>query len=362
MNWQTFTPKASKKTSSAALYAEDTAARTKSHKQKSSNTNDVCGHCGGPYPHPTTQRCTARGATCNACEKLNHYAKVCRSSQQPRRGPPREEPHQQKIHNLKTASLEESIFQVNHTAQQLTQTKVTYCCHGTVPAIIDSGSSMDTMGQSTFVQLSPLPTLSPSECHIFAYGLKQPLHLVGKFRVKLQHRAGMCDITVLVITEGQGPVPTLLSRTSAAALGVLQITNKVQSENPLAAYPEVTNGIEELKGTQVHLHVDPSIAPVAQKPRHVSVHLRKKVEDELQALLAADIIEPVEKPTPFVLPMVVVPKSANPSKVRLCVDMRRANVAIQRERHPTPTIRDMAESLSMQECSPRLTYVTDTTS
>ncbi|CAN7984985.1 unnamed protein product [Ixodes pacificus] len=37
--------------SSVALYAKDTAPRTKSHKQKSSNTNDVCGHCGGPYTH-----------------------------------------------------------------------------------------------------------------------------------------------------------------------------------------------------------------------------------------------------------------------------------------------------------------------
>ncbi|CAN8026559.1 unnamed protein product [Ixodes persulcatus] len=39
--------------SSVALYAKDTAPRTKSHEQKSSDTNNVCGHCGGPYPHPT---------------------------------------------------------------------------------------------------------------------------------------------------------------------------------------------------------------------------------------------------------------------------------------------------------------------
>ncbi|CAN8016081.1 unnamed protein product [Ixodes persulcatus] len=49
--------------SSVALYAKDTAPRTKSHKQKSFNTNAVCGHCGGPYPHPTTQRCPSRGST-----------------------------------------------------------------------------------------------------------------------------------------------------------------------------------------------------------------------------------------------------------------------------------------------------------
>lgn len=96
----------------------------------------------------------------------------------------------------------------------------------------------------------------------------------------------------------------------------------------------------------MHLHVDPSIAPVAQKPRRVPFHLRKKVGDELQALLAAEIVEPVEGPTPWVSPTVVVPKSADPSKVRRRVDMRRANVAIHRERHPTPTISDMAAELT----------------
>ena len=41
-----------------------------------------------------------------------------------------------------------------------------------------------------------------------------------------------------------------------------------------------------------------------------------------------DIIEPVEGPTPWVSPVVVVPKQND--EIRLCVDMRRANEAIFR--------------------------------
>jgi hypothetical protein len=56
----------------------------------------------------------------------------------------------------------------------------------------------------------------------------------------------------------------------------------------------------------------------------------------LTELLDADIIEKAEGPTPWVSPVCIVPKPSG--EIRLCVDMRRANEAIQRERHPIPTI------------------------
>ena len=49
-----------------------------------------------------------------------------------------------------------------------------------------------------------------------------------------------------------------------------------------------------------------------------------------------DIIEPVNGPTPWVNAAVIVPK-ANGDDIRLCIDMRRANEAIIRGRHPIPT-------------------------
>ena len=45
-------------------------------------------------------------------------------------------------------------------------------------------------------------------------------------------------------------------------------------------------------------------------------------------------------------PLVVVPKPKSPGQVRVCVDMRRANVAIKRERHITPTINEIIHDLN----------------
>lgn len=43
-------------------------------------------------------------------------------------------------------------------------------------------------------------------------------------------------------------------------------------------------------------------------------------------------------------PLVVAPKGEN--DVRICVDMRRANEAVERENHPLPTMDDFQPHLS----------------
>ena len=74
--------------------------------------------------------------------------------------------------------------------------------------------------------------------------------------------------------------------------------------------------------------------------------MRSKVEKKIKELEEADIIEKVDGPTPLVSPIVIVPKSKDPEDIRLCVDMREANKAIQRERHITPTIDDIITQLN----------------
>ena len=72
-----------------------------------------------------------------------------------------------------------------------------------------------------------------------------------------------------------------------------------------------------------------------------SSKLRRKVEEELVRLEELDIIEKVDGPTPWVSPIVAVPKPKSPNEVRICVDMRIPCTAIQRERHITPTLDDI---------------------
>ncbi len=58
------------------------------------------------------------------------------------------------------------------------------------------------------------------------------------------------------------------------------------------------------------------------------------------------VIERVEGPTPWISSIVVAPKPKSPGKVRLCVDMRRANTEVQRESHLTPMIKEIIGDLN----------------
>ena len=106
----------------------------------------------------------------------------------------------------------------------------------------------------------------------------------------------------------------------------------------------VFSGLGKLKNKQVELAIDETVTPVAQPQRSIPFHLRQKVENELEKLEHDDIIEkiPDNTPTEWVSPVVIVPKQNN--NIRLCVDMRVANTAIKRTRHPIPTL----ESVSME--------------
>jgi hypothetical protein len=70
----------------------------------------------------------------------------------------------------------------------------------------------------------------------------------------------------------------------------------------------VFEGVGKLKDFQQTLHVDLKIHPVAQESLRVPYHVCRKVEAKLDELQRLDIIEPVTGPTPWVSPLVVVPK------------------------------------------------------
>ena len=70
------------------------------------------------------------------------------------------------------------------------------------------------------------------------------------------------------------------------------------------------------------------------------------MKDAMEKLEKEGIIEraPQNQPIPWVSPVVVVPKSDG--TVRLCVDMRMANQAIQRVRHLFLTVEDISLDLN----------------
>ena len=81
-----------------------------------------------------------------------------------------------------------------------------------------------------------------------------------------------------------------------------------------------------------------------QSARRVPFRLMKKLENKLKELQEADIVEKVEGLTPWGQPSL---RGSKPSgEIRLCVDIRRGNKAIIRERHPSPTVDEVLQNMN----------------
>ncbi|KAJ8038564.1 hypothetical protein HOLleu_16023 [Holothuria leucospilota] len=204
---------------------------------------------------------------------------------------------------------------------------------------------------------------------------------IDVFQTKLQRLASTCDFTNkdaeiksqmirgctsnklcrLALREDKPPSDLLklvrsleISKLHATAceLNLVRVvkqisTNAESTDSIVNQYRDLFHGMGKLKDVQCTLHEDKSISPVTQRHRRIPFHVRKLVKEELQRLQALDIIEPVgHEPTPWVSPIEIVKKQKQDDSIRIRVDMREANKAIQRERHVKPTTDDIISDLT----------------
>ena len=188
---------------------------------------------------------------------------------------------------------------------------------------------------------------------IYGYRSKVPLRVLGKFDTTLESETKKLNAKLYVV-EGSGG--SLLSWKTSQALRLLQTIQQVKDlpskpdtkgpANLIEEYDDLFHGLGKLKNYQVKLHIDEDVSPVAQPHRRVPFHVRKQLEEQLRRDEELGVIERIEGPTPWVSPIVVAPKPKSPGKVRVCVDMRQANKAVKRERHVTPTVKEMIGDLN----------------
>ena len=89
--------------------------------------------------------------------------------------------------------------------------------------------------------------------------------------------------------------------------------------------------------------VDPSFKPVQHSPRRVPVALQKEVKNKILELEEKGIIEKVVEPSEWISSMVIV---AKPQKIRICLDPKDLNRAIQRPKFQMPTLEELLPELN----------------
>ena len=99
----------------------------------------------------------------------------------------------------------------------------------------------------------------------------------------------------------------------------------------------------KLNTKQHKLYIDDNVPGVIQKWHRILFNRQEKVKQKLDELLAWDLLKKVNSPSKWVSPIIVEKQNGD---IRLCVDMRKANVAVKRVRYPIPTVEETLQDLN----------------
>ena len=315
---------------------------------------NTCDNCGYELPHKSKE-CPARGKSCTSCNKVGHFASVCRSSQQrSSHHTPRDTRHTSTSTsraNVVTTDREptDDHYVFSNTSNDSTiPTRQVFIEGEQVEVIIDTGASVNVLESSTYFAIPNRPSLQPTHTRVFPYGERSPLPVLGMAKFELAYNNERLQVTFHVV-EGKGG--NLLGYTAAEKLRILSLAAHVTTTKAgdgenffVNAYHDLFTGNGKFTDTCVKLHIDETVTPKRQPHRRIPYHIRKDVEIELKRLEDDDIIEKTDGPTPWISPIVVVPKKSG--AVRICVDMREANKAVMREKHLMPTLDDLITDLN----------------
>ena len=250
------------------------------------NKHQQCGLCGGRYPH--SRECPAKGKRCAACGKLNHFARVCRSSQRDQSASDLN--HQKGKEKSKRAfTVNENpdpessgedhdehtdedgyVFTMSESYRKSPNFDI-ILCGSKLRALADTGASVNTISESDYHKLKEKPNLKQSKECVYSYASIQPLNVAGQFTAVV-HRANH-DIKVtadFLVVPGESR--TLLSSDTSQALNLIKVvahTSSVTGEQSKS-----NEGVKSCKGEPVRITIDESVPPVPQPHRRVPFHMR----------------------------------------------------------------------------------------
>ena len=328
-------------------------ATRKRQQQGPGRRGKECEKCG--YQHQeNSESCPAIGQECLKCRKRNHFASRCKSKE------------------VKATDLEDDeageMYQIEVAAVKLDDSQL-------VTLKLESGNFIrfqpDTGAQCNVLPLhvyrkaskdEKLEKVNRTQASLVAYGGSK-IKVIGRVSMCVwrNERSHLLDCR-LVDSEEIRPI---LGIKSCLAMNIIQykdndLLNKpetggslvyaiedqpppVTKEELMLKFPDVFGeGLGQLDG-QYTIRLDETVPPVQHAPGRIAVALRPQLKDTLDALEAQGVIAQVTTPTKWISSIVAFPKKNG--KLRICLDPKDLNRAIQREKYQLPTVEDIATRL-----------------
>lgn len=311
-----------------------------------------CFKCGLIGHISTDGNCPARGKKCKNCGRIGHFESQCRFRkfrEQTRFQNPsfakkvRAVEEREQVGQIETESRENAAITSKQELKTYyafyngNETNIIRCKVGGIDLdlLVDSGADANLVSNTAWEDLKSKGVAvkhseKGSSKVLKSYASDKPLTILGTFvadqsrifklaeRRKKRHSLSFKEVSVVCFT--------------AKRLGILQVGISIDQVGGKV------EPLSKIKGIQVHIRMDPDAKPVFQPMRRLPVSLESAVNKKLTDLLARDVIEEKKGPAAWVSPLVVVGKANG--EPRLCLDLRRVNASVLRERHPMPLIDD----------------------
>ncbi|KAL5020892.1 hypothetical protein ScPMuIL_000047 [Solemya velum] len=324
----------------------------KQHDGRKDKSNKRCKCCGGTHDRDKSA-CPAYGETCDYCGKKNHFTKLCLSRKANTRVKMVEDDDSSddsvyKVHTVGKVQADGSKWYVDINMQvEENPSKLVKCQ-------MDTGSTCNLMGFKDYCKIvqDGKPSLNTSTAKLRLYD-GSALTTVGEHEIKCRIGSNTEHLTFQIVQVDQKP---LLSADTCKKLKLLTVNEEVYtvghstqehqqpltSEQVLNEYQDVFNGLGCLPG-EYHMELNESVKPVQHLPRRVPAALKTQLQEKIKELEKLKVIVKVTTPSEWISSMVAVQK---PGKLRICIDPKDLNTALQRSHYPMPTIDEILPKLA----------------
>ena len=241
--------------------------------------------------------------------------------------------------------------------------KVQVVSNGTLTTVVaDTGARVSVCGSQEAKQWNLLERMTPATAKIKPYN-SSPIPVSGIAKCSVTFGATSIPVDWYIL---RGKCEQILSGEAAVQLGIISFTNnpeifqpihmintqlpgndKQQVQEILAKFPQnFKEALGKHNNYKVKYHVDPGVKPIVTPARPTPYHLKERLDNVLKEMIQNDVIEehPTDEPAPWISAVVMVPKPGG--GLRVTLDARNINKAIQSTNLPIPRQEDIKAQLS----------------
>lgn len=305
-------------------------------RNHNATSQQLCGYCNKNHNGGRAQ-CPARDSSCRNCGKKGHYAVVCRSRNI-------KEVDQQHSNESTETFLLDSLYIMDSQSDTMLTDSVSVPSppwmvdlemnNTTTKFKVDSGADA-TVGTEEFYRgLNPRPHLE--EAQVKLVGVGGQLNCLGQFETTVTWKKKKYKTTIYIV---RGARNNLLARELAQDMGI--ITLNLNEANFTDVYGDL--GLVDCHPVKIKIRPDATPYSVLT-PRRIPLPLIEPVKNELERMEKSGVIQRITEPTDWCAPMVPVIKPNG--KVRICVDLKKLNSCVNRERYILPQVEDILPQLA----------------